>query len=99
MTTKRRQRYFVAAVLAAASLMAACAGRVGTDDARRCSDGLDAAYKELDFAKANGFSGTVAWGKAASLLTAAETEKQFEKYPGCIDKVERARIYIRESRQ
>ena len=65
--------------------------------ARQCSDGLDTAYKELDFAKAKGFGGTVDWTKAASLLSAASVQKEFAKYPNCVDKVRRARYYIEKS--
>jgi len=65
--------------------------------ARQCSDGLDTAYKELDFAQAKGFGGTVDWTKAASLLSAASVQKEFAKYPNCVDKVRRARYYIEKS--
>ena len=59
---------------------------------------LDAAWKELSIAEAEGFAGTVSYSKALSLLTAAKTQQQFEAYEGCTSKAERARFYIRESR-
>ena len=65
--------------------------------ARQCADGLDTAYKELDFAEAKGFGGTVDWTKAASLLSAASVQNEFGKYPNCVDKVRRARYYIEKS--
>ena len=65
--------------------------------ARQCADGLDTAYKELDFANAKGFGGTVDWTKAASLPSAASIQKEFGKYPNCVDKVRRARYYIEKS--
>jgi len=74
-----------------------CAGNVGTRPADECAQGLDAAGKALEDAKVQGFSGTISWSKAASLLTAAEIQRQLEHYPSCIDKVRRARIYIRAS--
>jgi hypothetical protein len=64
-----------------------------------CRQGIDAAYEELDYAASKGFDGSVAWMKAASLLVAAKTQLQFEKYPNCIEKVQRARLYIRQSQQ
>ena len=64
-----------------------------------CGVQLDAAWRELDLAKAEGFAGTVSYGKAAGLLTAAKTQQAFERYEGCIDKAKRARFYIAESRK
>ncbi len=81
-------------------LLAACSGPPkNIEAADQCSNGLDTAYDELDYAKAKGFSGTVDWTKAASLLSAASIQKEFGKYPNCIDKVQRARYYIEESQK
>lgn len=78
----------------------ACAGQPSQPGlANRCETGLEQAHRELDLAKAKGFSGTVEWAKAASLLSAATVQKQFEKYPNCVEKVKRARYYIRESQK
>ncbi len=86
--------------LALASLLTACAGQPDRPNlARQCEAGLSQAGKELDLAKAKGFSGTVEWAKAASLLSAAAVQKQFEKYPNCVEKVKKARYYIRESQR
>ena len=79
-------------------LLAACAGNPGGSSAQRCSSGLDSAFKELDLAKAQGFGGTVDWSKAAGLLAAAKVQYEFEHYPNCIEKVNRARVYIRHSK-
>ena len=80
--------------------LAACSGQPSRPDlARQCADGVKQANQELDLAKANGFSGTVEWAKAASLLSAAAIQQQFEKYPNCIEKVKKARYYIRESQR
>jgi hypothetical protein len=65
----------------------------------RCGLLLDAAWKELDLAKAQGFSGTVSYSKAAGLLTRAKTNQMVEDYPECIETAERARFYISESRK
>ncbi len=65
---------------------------------RQCSQGLDAAYEELRAARADGFGGTVDLTKAASLLGAAKVQYEFEHYPNCIDKVRRARAYIKSAR-
>ncbi len=76
---------------------AGCAARPANGMDVKCSKGLKVAYRELNLAEAKGFSGTVAWSKAASLLTAAKVQQQFEKWPNCIDKVRRARYYIKQS--
>ncbi len=79
------------------TLLAACSGDPGGAMARQCSAGLDSAYEELTTAETHGFGGTVEWTKAASLLTAAKVQYEFEKYPNCIDKVGRARAYIKRA--
>ncbi|MGG2397059.1 hypothetical protein ACJRW5_08935 [Pseudomonas sp. SH1-B] len=76
--------------------LAGCAGK--THYRETCANQLDAAWKELSIAEAEGFAGTVSYSKALSLLTAAKTQQQFEVYEGCTSKAERARFYIRESR-
>ena len=76
--------------------LAGCAGKTAYRDS--CATQLDAAWKELDLAKAEGFAGTVSYSKALSLLTAAKTQQQFEGYDGCLEHAEKARFYIQESR-
>ncbi|MCU1729803.1 hypothetical protein NTD86_22820 [Pseudomonas sp. 7P_10.2_Bac1] len=73
-----------------------CAGKKVYRDT--CGTQLDAAWHELDLAKAEGFAGTVSYSKALSLLTAAKTQQQFEAFEGCTAKAEKARFYIQESR-
>jgi hypothetical protein len=87
----------VSALLLAAT--AGCAGNPNSSLADQCENGLKVAYRELDFAKASGFEGTVEYSKAAGLLTAAKVQQEFGKYPNCIDKVQRARAYIVKSRK
>jgi hypothetical protein len=94
---KKLHRSIALVTAALAVTLTGCAGRIATDQGQECSDGLRTAYQELDLAKVKGFSGTVQWSKAAGLLSAAEWDKQVEKFPGCIDKVQRARSYIRDS--
>ena len=79
-----------------ALLLVGCAGK--TQYRSTCANQLDAAWKELSLAEAEGFAGTVSYSKALSLLTAAKAQQQFEAYEGCTSKSERARFYIRESR-
>jgi len=88
----------VAGLLAAGSLLAACSGKASPAQAQACKSGLSQAYSEFERAKADGFGGAVAMTKAGSLLSAAKIQQQFEKYPNCIDKVKRARVYIRQAR-
>jgi hypothetical protein len=79
------------------AFLAGCAGNPNSSLARQCENGLSVAYKELDFAKAKGFDGTVEYSKAAGLLTAAKVQFEFGKYPNCIEKVDRARAFISRS--
>ena len=81
------------------AFVAGCTGNLkSSPQGRQCSQGLDAAYEELRVAQAEGFDGTVELTKAGSLLTAAKVQYEFEHYPNCIDKVRRARLYIKNAR-
>ncbi len=64
-----------------------------------CRNGLNAAFDALDKANIEGVGGSIAWTKAATLLSTAKLQQQFDKYPNCIDKVQRARFYISESQK
>ncbi len=64
--------------------LAGCAGKTAYRDS--CGSGIDAAWHELDLAKAEGFAGTVSYSKALSLLTGAKTQQQFEAFEGCAKK-------------
>lgn len=86
-------------MLASILLLAGCSGRADPGQAQACHNGIDQAYKEFKQAEADGFGGAVDMTKAASLLSAAKVQEQFEKYPNCIDKVQRARHYIRLARK
>ncbi len=84
--------------------MAACASTNQNSSAENklaasCDKGLDVAYKELNFANANGFGGSWEYTKAASLLGTANVQSGFGAYEGCISKVKTARAYIKESKQ
>jgi hypothetical protein len=92
------RKYSFALLVLSASLIAACSGNPDSSQAQACRDGLSIAYKELNLADTEGFGGTVEYTKAAGLLTAAKVQYEFEKYPNCIDKVGRARTYIRRSK-
>lgn len=78
-------------------LIAGCETNPSSNAARQCQQGITAAYKELDFAKSKGLSGTVEYTKAATLLSGAKIQYEFGKYPNCIDKVTRARRFIKNS--
>jgi recombinational DNA repair protein RecT len=77
-------------------MLAGCAGK--TNYRSSCAQQLDAAWAELDIAKAEGFAGTVSYSKALTLITGAKTQQQFEAYKGCVNKAQKARFYISESR-
>lgn len=79
-------------------LLASCAGQP-TSYRTTCADELNAAWQELDFAKAEGFAGTVSYSKAFSLLTSAKTMQTVEKFETCYNQAKKARFYVSESRQ
>ena len=78
-------------------LIAGCETNPSSQSARECHQGLKLAQKELDIAKVKGFSGTVEYTKAAGLITGASVQYEFGKYINCIDKVKRARKFIKNS--
>lgn len=80
-----------------ALLLTGCAAKTAYRES--CGTQIDAAWHELDVAKAEGFAGTISYSKALSLLTGAKTQQQFEAFEGCTNKAEKARFYIRESRE
>ena len=86
-------RGILATVVMAISL-ASCGGNPNGALAHQCSNGLDRAYERLSDAEAKGFGGGVDWTKAASLLAAAKVQYEFEHYPNCIEKVQRAQTYL-----
>ncbi len=92
-------RYTVLILITFVVAIAGCAGSPTSSVAYQCDRGLTVAQQELDYAKAKGLSGTVEYTKAASLLGAAQIQKEFGKYPNCVDKVRRARAFIRMSQQ
>ncbi len=97
---KVRPFVFVAVGVYLALGLVGCAGTPKDPQlASQCRQGLENAFQELEHAKTNGFSGSVNWSKATALLSAAKMQQQFDKYPNCIDKVKRARYYIRESQK
>ena len=83
--------------LLAIFLLAGCETNPSSASARQCLHGLKLAKKELNFAKTQGFSGTVEYTKAATLITGASIQYEFGKYPNCIDKEKRARRFIKNS--
>jgi len=64
-----------------------------------CAARLDAAWKDMDVAKVEGFAGTVSFAKAVGLLTSAKTQQALENFERCADEAERARFYIGEARR
>jgi len=78
-------------------LTSGCAAVHSTRLAYRCDSNISTAKIELEQAKSNGYSRSVSWTKAASLLTAAKMQQRSEKFPNCINKTARARYYINRS--
>lgn len=88
-------RRLIAALIAL--LLAGCAGRIATEQGQACAAQLRIANQELEDARVKGLAGSIQWIKAANLLAAANARMQVEKFDSCLDKVRRARIYIREA--
>ena len=86
----------IATLTLLALVLSGCVAKTAYRDS--CANQLDAAWRELDLAKAEGFAGTVSYSKALTLLTGAKTSQQFEGYQSCTRNAEKARFYIRESR-
>ena len=84
-------------LLALSFLLAGCGGTM--QGRERCAAQLDAAWTDLDLAKAQGFAGTVSYGKALGLLTRAKANQAVEDFRDCEDTASRARVYIAESRK
>jgi hypothetical protein len=64
---------------------------------RDCKATLIIADRELEAAKMKSPAGSWYVTKAAGLLGAAKTQQEFGKYPNCVDKVRRARRYLRKA--
>jgi hypothetical protein len=83
-------------LLGSATLLSACSG-IPNNFRVACDNELDAAWRELDIAKAGGFAGTVSYTKAFGLITTARTMQTVENFDGCVKNAQKARFYIRES--
>lgn len=90
-------KFFAVGIFSLVFLLPACAGQPSNSLANQCSTGLERAYKALEAADAKGFGGSVAFVKASGLLTGAKVQQQFGKYPNCVNKVKRARYYIKQA--
>jgi hypothetical protein len=64
---------------------------------RDCKATLIIADRELEAAKMKSPAGSWYVTKAAGLLGAAKTQQEFGKYPNCVNKVKRARRYLRKA--
>lgn len=87
----------ILAILAISASVAACGRAYDASEYNACADGIDAGYTALQNAETQGLGGTVQWTRAASLLGAAKVQLEFERYPNCIDKVKRARAYLKRA--
>ena len=76
-------------------ILSGCAGKANYRSA--CSSQVDAAWKELNIAKAEGFSGTVSYSKAVGLITLAKSMQTVENFDNCVEHAKDARYYIRQS--
>ena len=79
------------AALTTLATLNGCAGKL--DGRTACANSVDAAWNALNIAETEGFSGSVSYSKAASLLTAAKFQQTIERFDSCIDKAQRASAY------
>lgn len=63
-----------------------------------CKTEVNAAWREMNIAKADGFAGTISYTKALGLITTARTMQTVENFDGCIKNAQKARFYTQESR-
>jgi len=84
-------------VLSLVAALAACGTTmVGRD---KCAAELDAAWNEMNTAKVEGFAGSVSFGKAVGLITAAKTQQTLENFDRCAADAKSARFYVEEARK
>lgn len=60
-----------------------------------CRYQIDEGYKDLDRAKSANPSSAADIFRAAAILSAATVQRQFDKFPECIDKATRARELLK----
>lgn len=85
------------AILFLASTLAGCAAP-NPQLAAQCEYKLKVAEQMLSDAKAKGLSDAAEITKATALISAAHIQLQFNKYPNCINKAERAMQFIRATK-
>lgn len=90
-------KFQFASALIISTLLIGCAGKQTYRDV--CKREIDAAWQELDVMASSGFSGSVSYTKAFSLLTAAKTMQTVENYDNCVDQSKKARYYMNQARQ
>lgn len=76
-----------------------CAAVQSTHLAYRCNSNISTVSAELEKAKKDGYSHSISWSRAASLIAAAKIQQQTEEFPNCINKAAQARYYINRSLQ
>lgn len=80
-----------------ALVAAGCSGEPGEAAlGPNCAEGLAAAERELDTARAQGFGESMAWTRAASLIGAARVQQGFGEYENCVIKAREARVHLRQ---
>lgn len=90
------KKFYYITIVIMLAFIAGCAGKQTFRS--DCGSELDAAWKELDIAKAKGFSGTVSYTKALGLLSLAKSMQAIENFDGCVKNAKSARYYIAQSR-
>lgn len=87
--------YTIFLIVVLTGVFVGCSGNPDSPIARECESGLAKAKKELSAADTKGFGDSAKFTKAAALISAASIQAEFGKYPNCVNKVKRARAFLR----
>jgi len=95
----KQKSLFIKILTVSASLLilSACSTTHSPKLVASCAQALDKATQEYATAESLGFRDTSKMSKASSLIAAAKIKQQEDKYPNCINKVQRASAYIRQA--
>lgn len=64
-----------------------------------CAVEVNAAWKEIDAAKAKGLSGTVSYTKALGMISLAKSMQAVENFDNCVRHAKKAKFYAGQSNE
>lgn len=87
----------ISSTIAIFTLLSGCAAINEVQLADRCNSSLSTANAELKKAQNGNMIRAESLSTAASLISSARIQQQYERYPTCINKTARAMYYISRS--